>query len=197
MVKDKPLPRMYDADGYKKRAACICVQTRPHTEVLLVTSSRMPEQWIVPGGSVEPEEDSSLTAMREVEEEAGVRGQLDGLVGIFEDDNRKTRTSVFVLIVTEELPEWEDSQRIGEWRKRKWFKLEEAAELLAAYKPIERRYLQMYLERNRVPESQPVADRLCHSDVDVNVVMVKTGNAAESSDEDQAPHFRLPNVRQH
>jgi 8-oxo-dGTP pyrophosphatase MutT (NUDIX family) len=44
----------------------------------------MPERWIVPGGSVEPEEDSSMAAMREVEEEAGVRGNLDGIIGVFE-----------------------------------------------------------------------------------------------------------------
>ena len=53
-------------------------------QVLLVTSSRMPERWIVPGGSVEPDEDSSMAAMREVEEEAGVRGKLDGIIGVFE-----------------------------------------------------------------------------------------------------------------
>lgn len=53
-------------------------------QVLLVTSSRRPELWIVPGGGVEPDEESSLTATREVLEEAGVIGQLGRCLGIFE-----------------------------------------------------------------------------------------------------------------
>ncbi|KAG8296071.1 hypothetical protein J6590_065055 [Homalodisca vitripennis] len=44
--------------------------------VLLVTSSSQPDHWIVPGGGVEPEEEPRNTAIREVEEEAGVLGKL-------------------------------------------------------------------------------------------------------------------------
>lgn len=39
-------------DGYRRRAACICVRSDSEAEVLLVTSSRRPELWIVPGGGV-------------------------------------------------------------------------------------------------------------------------------------------------
>lgn len=39
-------------DGYRRRAACICVRSNSEAEVLLVTSSRRPELWIVPGGGV-------------------------------------------------------------------------------------------------------------------------------------------------
>lgn len=53
-------------------------------QVLMVTSSKRPDQWIFPGGGVEPEEDSSVTAIREVVEEAGVTGKLDRFLGIFE-----------------------------------------------------------------------------------------------------------------
>ncbi len=49
-----------------------------------MTSSRRPDQWIFPGGGVEPEEDASVTAVREVVEEAGVTGKLDRFLGIFE-----------------------------------------------------------------------------------------------------------------
>lgn len=53
-------------------------------QVLLVTSSRRPDNWIVPGGGVEPEEEPSVTAMREVLEEAGVIGKLGRCLGVFE-----------------------------------------------------------------------------------------------------------------
>lgn len=51
---------------------------------MLVTSSRRPDNWIVPGGGVEPEEEPSVTATREVLEEAGVIGKLGRSLGVFE-----------------------------------------------------------------------------------------------------------------
>uniref|UniRef100_A0A182PTD2 diphosphoinositol-polyphosphate diphosphatase n=1 Tax=Anopheles epiroticus TaxID=199890 RepID=A0A182PTD2_9DIPT len=141
MVKEKPnSTRIYDKDGYRRRAACICVRSEAEAEVLLVTSSRRPELWIVPGGGVEPEEEASLTATREVLEEAGVMGQLGRCLGVFENSEHMHRTEVFVMVVTQELDEWEDSKTIG--RKRQWFSIEEALSQLALHKPTQRHYLQ-------------------------------------------------------
>lgn len=53
-------------------------------QVLLVTSSRRPDNWIVPGGGVEPNEEPAITAVREVLEEAGVVGTLGRCLGMFE-----------------------------------------------------------------------------------------------------------------
>lgn len=53
-------------------------------QVLLVTSSRRPDNWIVPGGGVEPNEEPHCTAVREVLEEAGVVGTLGRCLGMFE-----------------------------------------------------------------------------------------------------------------
>ncbi|CAL8069772.1 unnamed protein product [Orchesella dallaii] len=129
MVKEKPdQTRIYDEEGYRQRAACLCVRNESESEVLLVSSSKHSDQWIVPGGGVEPEESHSVAAVREVVEEAGVRGKIDRCIGIFENQERRHRTAVYVMIVTEEMPEWEDSIKIG--RKRKWFSAEEALEKL-------------------------------------------------------------------
>ncbi|CAO1403682.1 unnamed protein product [Diamesa hyperborea] len=141
MVKEKSSERVVDADGYRKRAACICVKSEEETEVLLVSSSRKPEFWIIPGGGVEPiDENTGKTAVREVLEEAGVIGRLGRCLGVFENQEHKHRTEVFVLIVTQELEEWDDSRTIG--RKRQWFTIEEALEQLALHKPTQRTYLQ-------------------------------------------------------
>ncbi|XP_074167337.1 diphosphoinositol polyphosphate phosphohydrolase 1 isoform X2 [Sminthopsis crassicaudata] len=106
--------RTYDGDGYKKRAACLCFRNEREEEVLLVSSSRHPDKWIVPGGGMEPEEEPGVAAVREVCEEAGVKGTLGRLVGIFENQERKHRTYVYVLIVTEVLEDWEDSVNIAQ-----------------------------------------------------------------------------------
>ena len=96
--KVKPLQQsINDADGFKMRAACVCVKSRKeqevrsssfkctimthqkslHCQVLLVTGTR---GWIIPGGKVEPMEidNPSVSAVREAREEGGVRGDEDG-----------------------------------------------------------------------------------------------------------------------
>uniref|UniRef100_A0A8V1A5J1 diphosphoinositol-polyphosphate diphosphatase n=3 Tax=Neognathae TaxID=8825 RepID=A0A8V1A5J1_CHICK len=109
-------------------------------QVLLVSSSRHPDRWIVPGGGMEPEEEPNVAAVREVCEEAGVKGTLGRLVGIFENRDRKHRTYVYVLIVTEVLEDWEDSVNIG--RKREWFKIEDAIKVLQYHKPVQASYFE-------------------------------------------------------
>ncbi|XP_011252688.1 diphosphoinositol polyphosphate phosphohydrolase 1 isoform X1 [Camponotus floridanus] len=165
MVKEKANSiRIYDSEGYRRRAACICVKNDLEDEVLLVTSSRRPDSWIVPGGGVEPEEEPSVTALREVREEAGVLGQLGRCLGTFEvitrdNTEHKHRTEVWVMQVTEELPEWEDSRAIG--RKRKWFTIPEALLQLSQHKPVQRSYLHSLYNTN--PRHNPTSQLSNHS----------------------------------
>ncbi|XP_051985699.1 diphosphoinositol polyphosphate phosphohydrolase 1-like [Xyrauchen texanus] len=136
--------RTYDGDGFKKRAACLCFRNDTEEEVLLVSSSRHPDKWIVPGGGMEPEEEPNIAAVREVCEEAGVKGTLGRLVGIFENQDRKHRTYVYVLIVTNVLEDWEDSVNIG--RKREWFKIDDAIQVLQCHKPVQATYFTAFQE---------------------------------------------------
>jgi 8-oxo-dGTP pyrophosphatase MutT (NUDIX family) len=83
--KDKDIAeRIYDTDGYKKRAACVCVRNERENEVLLISSSRNKHCWIIPGGGIEDNENPEDAAEREVYEEAGVQGRLGRLLGVFE-----------------------------------------------------------------------------------------------------------------
>lgn len=94
---------------------------------------------------MEPEEEPGVAAVREVCEEAGVKGTLGRLVGVFENRDRKHRTYVYVLTVTEVMEDWEDSVNIG-WkgtgRKREWFKTEDAQRVLQCHKPVQASYFQ-------------------------------------------------------
>ncbi len=49
-----------------------------------MSGSHAPDRWVVPGGGIEPSEDTCAAAMREVQEEAGVKGTLGRLLGVFE-----------------------------------------------------------------------------------------------------------------
>uniref|UniRef100_A0A671Q0T5 diphosphoinositol-polyphosphate diphosphatase n=1 Tax=Sinocyclocheilus anshuiensis TaxID=1608454 RepID=A0A671Q0T5_9TELE len=123
MMKFKPnQTRTYDGEGFKKRAACLCFKNDREDEVLLVSSSRHPDQWIVPGGGMEPEEEPGGAAVREVYEEAGVRGTLGRLLGVFE-------------------------VRLPNCRKRKWFKIDEAIRVLQCHKPVHAEYLRKLAPR--------------------------------------------------
>nr|XP_033796219.1 diphosphoinositol polyphosphate phosphohydrolase 2-like [Geotrypetes seraphini] len=137
MMKFKPnQTQTYNREGFKKWAACLCFRNKLEDEVLLVSSSLYPDQWIVPGGGLEP----GGAAMREVYEEAGVKGKLRRLLGIFENQDQKHRTYVYVLTVNEILDDWEDSVTIG--RKREWFKVKDALKVLQCHKPIHAEYLE-------------------------------------------------------
>lgn len=74
--------------------------------MLLVTSSRNINHWIVPGGGVDPGEEPAVTAVREVLEEAGVVGNLGRSLGVFEvivDWLTETVKSVFRRMIFENL----------------------------------------------------------------------------------------------
>uniref|UniRef100_A0A3B4FSB4 diphosphoinositol-polyphosphate diphosphatase n=1 Tax=Pundamilia nyererei TaxID=303518 RepID=A0A3B4FSB4_9CICH len=117
--------RTYDGDGFKKRAACLCFKNEREEEVLLVSSSRHPDQWIVPGGGMEPEEEPCGAAVREVFEELVEKGKK-GLRGLF-----CTKVTVCVTV----------SLSPSAGRKREWFTVEEAIKVLQSHKPVHAEYL--------------------------------------------------------
>uniref|UniRef100_A0A672T2S0 Nudix (nucleoside diphosphate linked moiety X)-type motif 3a n=1 Tax=Sinocyclocheilus grahami TaxID=75366 RepID=A0A672T2S0_SINGR len=125
--------RTYDRDGYKQRAACLCFRSEREEEVTAVSRCcKMLQDVIYVLNSVF----HTLVLFPQ----AGVKGTLGRLVGVFENKDRKHRTYVYVLIVTEVLEDWEDSVNIG--RKREWFKTEDARRVLQCHKPVQASYFE-------------------------------------------------------
>jgi len=142
MVKEKPnSTRTYDKDGFRRRAACICTRDESEQEILLVSASGDSDRYVVPGGGIEPDEDTVAAAVREVHEEAGVKGMLGRCLGLFENKEKMTRTSVYVMVVKELVDEWDDKKTLS--RKRNWFSLDEARHQLNMHKPIQVQYLDL------------------------------------------------------
>lgn len=144
-MKDKiGQTRTYDEEGFRQRAACICFKDNSEEEILLITSSRSSNKWVIPGGGIEPQEDPGSAATREVWEEAGVKGQVVRFLGVFQNNDRKHRTAVFELIVEEIADDWEESRVMG--RRRHWFSIEDANILLSKHKPLQQSYLKLFFK---------------------------------------------------
>ena len=124
----------------------------------MISSHRDPSSWIVPGGGVEPNESSLEAAHRELYEEAGVKGRLVRELGVFANDERKHRTSVFVVYLEDEFDDWEDKRLIN--RQRAWYSLNEAFQILHRTKPSQLPFLERFIQTspNRLlSSSSPVS----------------------------------------
>ncbi|XP_065057503.1 diphosphoinositol polyphosphate phosphohydrolase 2-like isoform X2 [Rhopilema esculentum] len=113
--------RTYDKEGFKRRAGCVCIKDERKSEVLLVSSSKYVNKWIIPGGAIEPGEDPVSAAVREVEEE---------------NDVSKSRTYIYILKVDNECTYMENKEN----RQIKWFAVQQALEELC-HKPVQQKYL--------------------------------------------------------
>jgi len=129
--KRKILPPVIDEKGFRLRSGCFPVRTNPtttQTEVLLVASRARPDRWVVPAGSIDPGEIAAEAATRETREEAGIVGRMrepERPLGVWTNPDKKVKTSIFVLDVTQELEKWDEEERT-----RGWFPVEQVEDLL-------------------------------------------------------------------
>lgn len=76
--------RVRDSEGYRLRAAGVCLRGDGiYRQILLVSSGKPDGRWVIPGGGIERNEDAETAALREVMEEAGVRAQIVSRIGEF------------------------------------------------------------------------------------------------------------------
>ena len=92
---------------------------------------------------MEPNETSYEAAHRELYEEAGVKGRVLRQLGIFENRERKHRTTVFVVALEAEYDDWDDKRLIG--RQRHWYSIEDAFTHLRLHKPSQLTFLEQFI----------------------------------------------------
>ena len=94
-------------------------------EYLLVEASRRPGLWVLPKGHIESGETAEAAAVREVEEEAGVRAAIVAPAGESEYvvGGRPVRTIFFLMRYEAEISRTEE-------RGRAWHRYEDALSLL-------------------------------------------------------------------
>jgi len=95
-------------------------------QIMLVRAKKTPEHWIFPKGHIEQGETAEIAAARELEEEAGIRGELVGRVGSLEFRFRDRDFSVayFLIAFVSEVAREEK-------RERRWCAYDEALTLLS------------------------------------------------------------------
>jgi ADP-ribose pyrophosphatase YjhB (NUDIX family) len=100
--------------------------TTPNIEILLVTAKRNRRAWIFPKGHVEKCETLEETAVREVEEEAGVVGDIVAAIGPpveFDGPTEHVSVQYFLIRMVKETSETDG-------RKKRWVPFEDAERLL-------------------------------------------------------------------
>ena len=79
------VPRHFDEQGYRGRSVSICFRDETFSDVLLMTSSsKHLKKWKIPGGNIEHGEMPEDAAVREMFEEAGIKGTIAKFIGKYE-----------------------------------------------------------------------------------------------------------------
>ena len=94
-------------------------------QYLLVEARRSPGEWVLPKGHIEPGETAEAAAIREVEEEAGVRAEVVAPAGDSEYvvNGKIVRVVFFLMKYVKEVDRQED-------RSQTWRRCEDAIQLL-------------------------------------------------------------------
>ena len=94
--------------------------------ILLVRARKNPQDWIFPKGHVESGETADAAAARELEEEAGIRGERLGLIGSldFQSGDEMVSVAYYLFRFVAEVARTEA-------RERRWCEYDEALALLS------------------------------------------------------------------
>lgn len=105
--------------GPKEKAGVIAYRLEQGEElqILLITSRKFKDSWVLPGGSVEPGETFEDAAMRECAEESGYEVNLGMMLPAFEvlNPRKPIRFTYYLATVARNTEQWETD------RKREWF----------------------------------------------------------------------------
>ncbi|PHZ10826.1 uncharacterized protein RHIMIDRAFT_238968 [Rhizopus microsporus ATCC 52813] len=125
--------QVYDHNDIRQISGSIAVDPKTN-KVLIISSSKYENVWVLPKGGWENDETREEAAKRETYEEGGVKGVVKGFVGSFVDydymGNPKSHVWFYELEVQHIYERWPEE----DFRQRKWCAFEEAMQLLR-FKP--------------------------------------------------------------
>ncbi|KAI8971911.1 NUDIX hydrolase domain-like protein [Mycotypha africana] len=144
-----------DENDIRQVAGCLPLDL-PNRRVLLITSRKKKNAWVLPKGGWEQDETQQHAAQRETWEEAGVKGRITRQLGVFEERTKgknklKAHHWIFEMHIDEVVKKWPERKK----RDRRWFTFQEA--LIATRK---HRYIQEALMHSSLnPDHMPISPR--------------------------------------
>ncbi|KAI8878970.1 hypothetical protein K501DRAFT_257622 [Backusella circina FSU 941] len=145
-------------DNVRQVAGCIPIDVK-NQRILLISSRKNKNTWVVPKGGWEKDETQKHAAQRETWEEAGIKGTIVQHLGVFEERTAKKNLLkahhwIYEMHIIELAKKFPEKKK----RERRWFSYEEA---LAATR--EHPYIQEAIKKsslhNTVLSSSTYIDR--------------------------------------
>ncbi|CEG68191.1 hypothetical protein RMATCC62417_04502 [Rhizopus microsporus] len=114
-----------DDNDVRQVAGCVPIDMK-NRRVLLISSRKKKNAWVLPKGGWEQDETQQHAAQRETWEEAGIKGIVAKQLGIFEERTKKNKLKahhwIFEMHIDEVVKKFPERKK----RERRWFTLEEA-----------------------------------------------------------------------
>lgn len=134
-----------DANNIRQVAGCIPLDLG-NRRVLLISSRKNKNAWVLPKGGWEQDETQKHAAQRETWEEAGVKGTITKYLGVFEERTNKKRHLkahhwIFEMQIEEVAKKFPEKKK----RERRWFTFEESLVATQSHRYIQEALLQSSL----------------------------------------------------
>ncbi|OAC97675.1 hypothetical protein MUCCIDRAFT_157571 [Mucor lusitanicus CBS 277.49] len=122
--------------------------------VLLISSRKNKDAWVLPKGGWEQDETQEHAATRETWEEAGIKGTITRQLGVFEERTNKKRHLkahhwIFEMQIDEVAKKFPEKKK----RERRWFTFQEALVATQDHRYIQEALMQSSLNPARAPPS--------------------------------------------
>ncbi|KAI9481457.1 MAG: NUDIX hydrolase domain-like protein [Benjaminiella poitrasii] len=151
-----------DANNIRQVAGCLPLDLN-NRRVLLISSRKNINAWVLPKGGWERDETQKHAAQRETWEEAGIKGTITRSLGIFEERTQKKRHLkahhwIFEMNIEEIAKKFPEKKK----RERRWFTFEESLIATQDHPYIQQAILKSSLN----PSNRPPSPRASFDDDD-------------------------------
>jgi 8-oxo-dGTP pyrophosphatase MutT (NUDIX family) len=165
-----------DANNVRQVAGCIPLDL-VNRRVLLISSRKNKDAWVLPKGGWEQDETQKHAAQRETWEEAGIKGTITKNLGVFEERTNKKRHLkahhwIFEMQIDEVAKKFPEKKK----RERRWFTFEESLIATQGHRYIQEALLQSSLNpANALPSPRQSIEE------DAIVVKKQTSNGINTT----------------
>ncbi|KAG2208141.1 hypothetical protein INT47_010503 [Mucor saturninus] len=144
-----------DQNNIRQVAGCIPLDLK-NERVLLITSRKNKNAWVLPKGGWEQDETQKHAAQRETWEEAGIKGTITRDLGVFEERTNKKRHLkahhwIFEMQIDEVAKKFPEKKK----RERRWFSFEESLIATQDHRYIQQAIIQSSLNPARRSPPSP------------------------------------------